>query len=160
MMVAQPNLTTRGFTLLEMTIIVALLAVFSLMASRLFMSTVKTATQASETESAMSRFDLILDQLRRDVWNAQSMTVTGDRALTIENQQTTITWASPRGAGALVRTVATASGDKNEYRFKNVAPDVTFSAEGASVIVAVTEADKHAQARMVLQKQWLEAVNR
>ncbi len=59
-----------------------------------------------------------------------------------------------------MRTVATPSGDQSEYRYENVAPDVTFSAQGASVIVHVKEADKHARMRMVVQKHWLEAASR
>ena len=159
MTVAQSNYRARGFTLFEITVVLSLLTVFSLMASRLFMSTTKATTQATETKSAMIRFDSILAQLRRDVWNAQSITVAADRALTIENQQTTVAWASARGAGTLVRSVATPSGDKSEHRFENVIPDVTFSAERAAVIVHVKEADRHARVRMVVQRQWLEAAS-
>lgn len=63
----------RGVMLFEMLIVVALLGVILLLASRVFITSFALVKQANTAERAVSQWRSATDQLRQDVWNADTI---------------------------------------------------------------------------------------
>lgn len=143
-----------AYSLMEMVFATALLGVFSLMTANLYMSTTLTATKAREAEAAVTRFDSIMAELRRDVWNAQSMRVEDGRALVLlRDGDSQVFWTSDRHGDALTRRASSVDGPTIEHQFVRVGADLSFAIDGPSLLVRVHEGpDKRGgQVRMVSQ---------
>ena len=65
----------RGFSLLDMLVVIALLGVFAMIANGLFMGTFRVVGESKETMKQMSRFDEAVRLLNEDVQSAASITV-------------------------------------------------------------------------------------
>lgn len=63
----------RGFSLLEMVVVLALLVVMSIVAIPIARWTILKMAASQTTMSAASRFDNAMQRLRQDVWQAESI---------------------------------------------------------------------------------------
>ncbi len=83
----------RGFTLLEIIMALSLLLIFFGVAGELFKSTLMLSYDSRELSNQNSRIDSAIFQLRRDVWNASRMTVSGNKSVDLSSSDgIKITW--------------------------------------------------------------------
>jgi len=64
-----------GYSLIEMLVVIALLGVFLLIASRLYVATVQTQKQAVTLEHRVHQLRDLTDHLEHDVWSADQVEV-------------------------------------------------------------------------------------
>ncbi len=64
------SMKRRGYMLMELVVYVALLAMFTLIASKLFITCMRLAQDTRKTQDAIWRFDGAIRQLRQDVWSS------------------------------------------------------------------------------------------
>jgi len=82
----------RGFWLIELLMAIILLAVFGLVAGRLFHTTVLLSYHESDAQNAVASFESAMNALRADVWTAKSMDADDLTTLGITVSDRTIRW--------------------------------------------------------------------
>ncbi len=135
----------RAFTLIELLAAMILLAVFALIAGRLFQATFRLAQTSTQTQEAMATFDVAVATMRRDVWSAQSVRAEGNALMIGES----VAWKI--SGNDLSRVEA----DRTSHW--PIPSNATFRADGPAIVLAVPES-KTAQAgdvRMISQMQLL-----
>jgi hypothetical protein len=79
-------------------VVVVLLGAFALIAAQLFALTLKTSGQATRGQAEIHRFDDLIEQLRRDMWNANSLTLADPTHLQItQTPDCVIAWTFESG---------------------------------------------------------------
>lgn len=143
-----------AYSLMEMVFATALLGMFSLMTAKLYMSTTLTATKARHAEAAVIRFDSIMAELRRDVWNAHSIRVEDGRALVLlQDGEAQVLWTSDPQDHALTRSASSVGDPATEYRFGHVGADLSFAIDGPSVVAHVHEGPDKRGGRVTMVSQ-------
>lgn len=112
----------RGFTVLEMTITIGLLAVVALLISRLAGSTLKTIDQTRTADRGNAALDRALMLLRQDTWSASAIKPNADGSITVGEA----TWRSAE------QTVTRSQGGDETLR---VGTPIALRTEGAEVVV-------------------------
>ncbi len=120
----------RGFTLVELLQVVLLMAAFSVLATELFIMTMKASTQSVRRDELLGRVDSALAQLRRDVWSAEAITLQ-DGTLSLHRGKDELRWSST--AEGLTRLEL----PREQRRRWNKLPALTFELRGPQVIVHV-----------------------
>ena len=124
--------TARGFTLIELLSALTLYAVFSLLATSLFMATMRI-THDTHVLAARVPVEVFRTQLERDVWGAASLSADEDGLMLALPQGGRISWHY--APGTLTRTVSEfktrpASQSPRTYR----CPDpIHFAVDGSIV---------------------------
>jgi prepilin-type N-terminal cleavage/methylation domain-containing protein len=128
---------SRGFTIAEITCTLSLLAIFSLVAGRVFFGVTTMVRQTEAAESRISAYESATAQLRRDAWSASRIEVpdAAHARLTGPGGKT-ITWAIGP-AGAMVRS----DGAGRPGTWSGAAPNLRFEAAPASLGLADLGAD-------------------
>jgi prepilin-type N-terminal cleavage/methylation domain-containing protein len=67
----------RGYFLIEMMIVLAVFAVFALVASKLLVTSMKASVDAQRRVETAERFDLAMNQLRADAWSSNQIEADG-----------------------------------------------------------------------------------
>lgn len=93
----------RGFMLLTMLVVLILLGVGALLASRLFLASLRTTAAAQETHTRAVRFDGMLRQLRQDVWSAGRIDSVDTQTFDLITSAGTVQWRFGADA-AITRT--------------------------------------------------------
>lgn len=75
-----------GFLLIEIIIAMALLTVFALLATRLFVSSMRSIEQSGEQINLVIRFDGMLRALRGDIWSGTSIGRVTHNALIVQTR--------------------------------------------------------------------------
>jgi hypothetical protein len=132
--------------LVELMVVLGLLAVVGLIATQIFVVNLRTSSKLAEEHQEQMQFDQATNQLRRDVWNASSLTLQGPQELQIgfpDGQ--TITWH----AGKLLdRTF------KSEARrWDAIKTNITFELHGPIVTLVVEPTQSEAGGKIVLVSQ-------
>lgn len=137
----------RGFTLLEMIVVCGLVAFAGLVSMRLFRATLRTWGQSANEQAVQSRFDQSTNQLRRDVWSADSVKVLNENAIEIHRTGMTISWKID-GSG-ISRTADHPADTRNWPSLGKL----TFEARGPMVVVHLAPAHEEAGGQIVLMSQ-------
>lgn len=103
-MTAVPFTGRRGVMLLEMLITIGLLAIFLVLAGKLFATTLRLTHAWSAAAREVAAYESCVAALRRDVWGAVDVTApAGGGGMRItRGEGTPITWSAEQD-GALVR---------------------------------------------------------
>lgn len=140
-----------GFTLVELLILLALLAVFVLIADEVFAVAFRT-TRASE--SAQNRgvvVERMIASIRRDVWNAQHIEVDAAGQLTIQlGDGSSVAWTAAADQPVRRTPTGASAGARETY-----APQVsvTFQARNGGLLLKVEDAPSHQSESLVLLSQ-------
>lgn len=81
-----------GFMLIEMTAVIILIGAFVLLASRLFVGTIRVWSEARQGQEQATRFDSAVARLRADVWSADDLAVREDGALVLRGGESEVVW--------------------------------------------------------------------
>lgn len=95
-----------GFTLLEVLVTTAIIGVLFIMASAIFINTVRSANKANITNEAKENASLVIQSLERDIRNASGYTINGS------GSTLTLTYV---GAANVVWQCQPAAGGANAY---------------------------------------------
>ena len=98
-----------GFTLLQTVIVLALLVLFMLMSTQLFIHTLRTTRSAQQQRTQIFLSQRAAERLRADVWRADELMTPAENELTVELPEQRVTWRSA-GDGALTRRADSMSG--------------------------------------------------
>jgi hypothetical protein len=148
-----------------MLVVLGLLGVFAVVATRLIHTTLGLYREAGRVEDEAQWVDAAVRQLRRDVWSAGEVTLQGTQAVTVSTGGTgAVEWrVDPQGAlvrSALVRS-APGGGDGAgaTRRWPEVGGRLTFAWDGVALTVRGADrgADRAGGIRMVSQMKLAEA---
>ena len=92
-------MTRRAFTLMEMLVVIVLLGVFGLVASRLTTASARSLRDTPRATDAANRLDATLRAIRRDAWSARRLDAAGDGAAlsVVRPDGTTVEWRVTAG---------------------------------------------------------------
>lgn len=127
----------HGFTLIELLATLTILAVFSLLATRMTIAAYNLTVSTTRTTASLNQLDSALGQLRRDVWNAQRLAVADPRHLVLQPPGADpITWSLTdsttlrRDAGNSPRT------------WTNLPPEISFELAGLVLLIHAPDPDR------------------
>ncbi len=120
----------RGYLMIEMLIIIALLPIFALLAGHLFVSIFKILQTSGKADEQAMRFDAAVAQLRQDISTAASTeTPTPATLLIQEPNRETIQWQTNGPPTTLTRI---AQADKRTYE---IGKPFTFRKDGVITLI-------------------------
>jgi hypothetical protein len=143
--------------MIELLMLILILSVFGLIASRLFVSVMKLNYNASQVHTRTVRFDSALRMLRDDVWTASDVTSANGVSLkTFDGGQ--VDWSVDQD-GAIVR-IARRSGKEETLRWAAEVPGMTLSVEGPRVVVRIPETSqtRGAELNLINQRRLAEGI--
>jgi hypothetical protein len=151
----------RGFGMIVMMVVIALLAVFAVVATRLIHTTLGLYHEAGRIDAEARWTDAATRQLRADAWSAKDITATtqGTRSLTIDvggdagGGAGAVAWRVDPD-GALVRTAPGATGAIGDtQRWPEIGARLSFEWDGIALTVRGADkgADRAGGIRMVSQ---------
>lgn len=129
--------TERGYTLLEMVVLISLLGVFLLVGSELWRVTTLTTRNARQVETDAVRIEMVLDRLRRDAWSAQRVESHADGCRLQMADGREIEWRVTDGV-QLVRSVRAEGAAEQSQAWPIFAERVSFGGGGDTVHVTLT----------------------
>jgi len=103
-----------GFTLLEILISIAIIAVLGVVLSQVFISTMRTNTKTEYLKEVKQTGDLAVETLARMIQNAYAVTCVSDKELEIQNPDGNTTTIACTIDGAILR-LASSSATITEY---------------------------------------------
>lgn len=106
--------STSGFTLLELMVSVAVIALMSVVLSQIFISTLRTNTKTELLKEVKQNGDFALESIARMVQNAYGATCISDKELSILNADGNTTTIECVLDGTTLR-LASSSGSLTEY---------------------------------------------
>jgi prepilin-type N-terminal cleavage/methylation domain-containing protein len=122
-----------GFLMIEIMVALALLAVFALIASRLFTASIRVIGRSSQQIDAMVRFDGMMRALRADVWSAERIEEVADGSLRLRSPVAgDVRWTIDTEG----RFTRTAAGEELRV-FPSITPGARFARLGGAVAVVV-----------------------
>jgi prepilin-type N-terminal cleavage/methylation domain-containing protein len=119
----------RAFTLIELLFTLALLGIFSLVATRLTSMSIRLMRDLPAQTDLAVRIDRASDQLTRDTWPANKIEVSG-RELILTSTNHTLRWTLGAN-GAIIRSAA-----EGLQTWEGVAPSGSFSTYGPLVTLS------------------------
>lgn len=124
----------RGFMLIEMMIVLSLLAIFAVAATRLMVLCIRVPKQVGQKRDQIVRFDLAMGRLRQDIWRANSLRCMDAHTLQIQSPGLPdVIWKSE--TGQISRSSAISS-QKEQW---TLGADVSFTARSAGAEVDIRE---------------------
>lgn len=83
----------NGFTLIEVLVVVAVTGILTVMATVIFINTVRNSKKAEITSEARQNSALVIDRLQKDARTATNLAISGTgRTLTISHPSGAIVW--------------------------------------------------------------------
>ena len=143
---------SRGFGLIMMMLVIGLLAVFAVVATRLIKTTSDLYREAGWLDAEARSIDDALGMLRRDVWAATQAAVAEGGAVSIDRAgEGSVEW-NVDGDGTLIRTEGAAT-DPVLRRWPGVGARLKFEWDGVSLRVRGADrgADRVGGIRMTSQ---------
>lgn len=140
----------RGFTLLMFLIVLGMMSVGAVLATRLFQSATRTTVATQDAHTRALRFDNMLGQLRRDVWGASAVAATDAKAVDLHRSGGAVRWRI-QGDGAVTRD---AQGEP-QHRWPPGTVAVRFESIPAGLAVHVREDKGGAEQSIILVSQLL-----
>jgi type II secretory pathway component PulJ len=123
----------RGFTVLELLIMIGLMAFMGAVSQRLFVSSIRTMQAARSTDTAIVRFDHAMMRLRADVWASSEISADSTSATLKQSDGQTITWRIDE-TGGLTRS----EGDST-LAWQDVSRTAKFSADGPALVLHLSD---------------------
>jgi|GEM_PF-4308289 len=124
----------RGFMLIEMMIVLSLLAIFAVAATRLMVLCIRVPKQVGQKRDQIVRFDLAMGRLRQDIWRASTLRCIDAHTLQIQSPgDPEVTWEAYDGQ---ISRSAAHSSTKEQW---NLGADVSFVSRSAGVEVDIQE---------------------
>lgn len=133
-----------GYTLVELITTLILLGAFTVIATRMFVSTLRVTRQASDSQNQAITIDSMVRMLRADVWSAADVRTVDKRLIVKRPDAKTVTWSV--GENQIVRME---EGSKRPNRWSGVGP-MTLDGRGDHVIVRFDAAPSRQGARQLL----------
>ena len=121
----RPRRSSGAFTITEMLVILGLLGVAGLLASRLFTASMRVISAAPAAQDQQASLERMTHALREDVWSSQKMAVVDNNSIELDQ----VRWRFADGAA--VRT----AGD-GERRWPIRRP-IEARVEGASLVLVI-----------------------
>jgi len=148
-----PNVGRRGFTVLEILVVLSLMVTVALVATRLFRSTLRLTHQADASADMVARVDDAMRVLRGDVWSAGRIQTDDERTVTLTGGDgAVITWHLLPG-GTLTRDAEGASSGRRAW--KALTLPMTFRAEGAGLVIDIADMPEYSGGTTHLVSQLL-----
>jgi prepilin-type N-terminal cleavage/methylation domain-containing protein len=121
-----------GFSLVELLMALSILAIFFTVSEKIFNSAILLGAAGENLSNTSSRIDSALFQLRADVWNSKSISVTGPQSVDLTLADgTQITWKIDPDQG-IFRTQPTGTSEN----WLALGKDWTFSTDNLSLTIA------------------------
>lgn len=130
-------LRQRGMTLMHMLVAMPLIAVFLVIASKLFITNNTMLKVSVADQERLGRTDIAVHQLRRDAWTADQATVEDDR-LSLRHGPATTLWRL-EDDGMLTRTAPEADEHANPVRRYEGLGTVTFERVPGGVVLILDD---------------------
>lgn len=130
-----------GWSLIELVTVMILLGAFMMLTAELYTSTTMVAARCERDAATAIRFDAIMNDLRRDVWNATSWRVDDERAAVVEAGDGVARWTFEPVGQSLVRRWQQRDGTGRRYQWDAIGGDITFSSTAAGLFVHVGQHD-------------------
>jgi type II secretory pathway component PulJ len=130
----------------DVLIALGLLAVFLTVTTKILQATMRIPHRANELETLATRFDGVVEQLRRDAWNSTAVSAVDQdgKSVRIERAgdgEPSVTWAID-DAGTVSRT------EKDTQTWPGVAKGMTFQIDGP-VLILVEPPDDRGEGRRI-----------
>jgi len=103
-----------GFTMLELMVSIAVIALLSVALSQIFISTLRTNTKTEILKEVKQNGDLAMENMTRMIQNAASVTCASSQELTVQNQDGGTTTFACTSDGTALR-ISSSSGTSTEY---------------------------------------------
>ncbi len=84
--------SNKGFTLIEVLVTVAATGLLTVLATAIFINTVRNSKKAEITSEGRQNAALVIDRIQKDARGASSLSISGTDTLIINNAVGTITW--------------------------------------------------------------------
>ena len=128
----------RGFSLVELLTVLVLLTAFALISARFFTATIKTTREARAAETAMLRFDQVVEALRRDVWSSRKIAEDpSGTEVQLQVADRTVRWRMRAEDGDLVRQVDDRSEGTPQRRWVDLPFTLQFRGEEPALVITV-----------------------
>ncbi len=125
-----------AWSLIELMIMLSLFGVFLIFAGRLISSTTALSSDVYRMQEAATRFDLIIDRFRRDVWGASAIERADSHTVTLQyHDARQVTWTMYPDTFALIRTTAREEDVIDESYFDGLNFIFRFEHQPASLLV-------------------------
>ena len=141
-MSARPCSKSRGFVLMELMLVLGLLAIFAIVASRVVIISLKAMAQSGDQHEQIVRFESAMSSLRRDAWSARQMSSADPQTISITNDDGTITWSIEKDE--LVRKTS----DPHLTQRWALETKLSFAVSGPTLTVSAQEAGGSGQFQM------------
>ena len=135
----------RGWSLMHMLVLITMVGAFMAASGRLFIASTVATREARKTQQRQAQFDHVMRQMRKDVWNAQSIEATENGAvLRIAQPDAVVTWVmnDEPDEPALIRAEEVTAKEKTDLRrWDKPGWRVRFSTATGVVTVTVQPVD-------------------
>jgi type II secretory pathway pseudopilin PulG len=164
----------RGYFLFEMMLVLAVLGVFAIVASKLLITSMNASIDAQRRVETAERFDLAMNQLRADVWSAKDIEADGLSTTLHQPDGRKVIWriepADPFDAAPVAPNSArmvnisrhTESADgkaeaaSNDTRWNDLPPGMAFTAAGPTLRVRTPTASLSADSLTMISQLQLQ----
>ena len=138
-----------GFSLLEMLITIGLVAIFIVLAGKLFTTTLRLTRTSNDAARTVSAYEASVAALRRDAWGATEVTALpeGGGVRVARGDAEAVTWSSD-GEGALVRREG-----QSVQRWPEVGAKLTLHPDDAGVLVRGDEDELRLASEVLLLRK-------
>ena len=124
----------RGVMLWDVLIALGLIALFLTVTTKILHASMRIPYQANQVETLATRFDGVVEHLRRDAWNSTAVAAVGQdgRSVRIERGggEPPVTWTID-DAGDISRTET----EQDKQSWPGVAKGMTFQIDGPALIL-------------------------
>ena len=128
------KLRHRGFMLIEMMLVLSLLAIFAVAATRLTVLCIRVPKQVGQKRDQIVRFDRAMARLQQDLWRASSVRCMDNHTLQLQSPgQPDVTW---KAQGDQISRSMTDSSRAEQW---SLGAEFSFSARPAGVEIDVRE---------------------
>jgi hypothetical protein len=125
-----------GFTIIETLGMIAMLGLFILAASQLFVASLRVFKSAERMQEDASAHEAIARKLGRDAWGATRIeTPDAHTAVLVQSGGSRIVWTLPREGGTILRTQTRPDGGAEESPVRASSEPFGFAAEGGSLVL-------------------------
>ncbi|MBN4060842.1 type II secretion system protein [bacterium AH-315-I18] len=95
----------RGFTLVELMFVVAMCMFLMLLTSMIFMTATHTVQNQLSSRQKLAHLDGMVEKMRSDVWQAQSIHLVNDHTLQLQYTDQRIQWTTDSKSKQIIRMV-------------------------------------------------------
>jgi type II secretory pathway pseudopilin PulG len=158
----QPASLRRGYFLIEVMLVLGILGVFAIVASKLLITSMNASIYAQHRAETAERFDLAMSQLRADVWPAKNIDADGLTTTLLQPDGSKVIWRIEPAAPFATEPTAPNSGrmvnlsrhaepadgkaaaPSNDTRWNDLPPGMAFTAAGPTLRVRTPTASPSA----------------